>query len=77
MTFSLEVSIWRIASGKNGFALQLLVTQYIYENDSFDNTYDENANYYGEVRTAQEMATPLANSGTCKVIGDIEIAKNT
>ncbi|MBR3762538.1 MAG: hypothetical protein IKK59_07325 [Lachnospiraceae bacterium] len=53
------------------FSVQLLATQLTSENDSFDNQYDANAKYDGEVGTADELAAALAKGGKFKLLADI------
>lgn len=57
----------------DGFKVQLLATQKDAEFDSFDNTYDQFADYDGEISTAATLAAALAKGGTYKLTGDIVV----
>ena len=54
----------------SNFAIQLYATQYAYEEDDFDNTYDEEADYDGEISNGKSLAAAFANGGTYKVLND-------
>lgn len=56
-----------------GFRVELLATQYTWENDNFDNQYDANAKYEGEVGTVGELQAALNKGGKIKVLNDINV----
>ena len=55
------------------FDIQILATQYTYEEDSFDNLYDEKADFDGEISTISALNAALANGGTYKVLADLAL----
>ena len=54
----------------DGIGITVVATQYTYESDSFDNTYDKDAGY--PVASAAEMKEALANGGIVSVNKDIK-----
>lgn len=54
-----------------GFRVELLATQYTWEEDDFDNQYDANAKYTGEVGTVEELQAALNAGGRIKLLNDI------
>jgi len=59
-----------------GFKVELLATQYMYEKDSFDDTYDKDSKWPGEVATAAELQSALNAGGEIKLIADIASAED-
>ena len=58
------------------FKVELLATQYMYEEDSFDDTYDKDSKWQGEVATAAELQGALNSGGKIKLIADITSAED-
>ena len=53
--------------------IEVAATQYNYENDSFDNTYDENAPYPVAVSSARELTAAVKNGGYVVLKKDIDL----
>jgi len=62
-------------NGEVNFDLTVLATQDTVEADSFDNKYDVNAKYDGEVGTQAELAGALKKGGRIKVVNDIALTE--
>lgn len=61
----------------NGFSVQLLATQYTWENDSFDHTYDDGAEYDEAPKANVSAATPERVQATWGMGGsDVELDLN-
>ena len=56
------------------FDIQILATQYTYEEDTFDDQYDEDAEFALEVKDADELAKALKAGGKVKLAKDITVA---
>ena len=59
--------------GEVNFDLTVLATQNTVESDSFNNQYDANADYDGEISNVTSLAAAFANGGTYKVTADITV----
>ena len=59
----------------DGIAITVYATQDTVENDSFNNTYDENATYY-PVLDAAGLKDALVNGGNIKVDNDVDTGKD-
>ncbi|MBQ9975114.1 MAG: hypothetical protein IJP16_01275 [Clostridia bacterium] len=59
------------------FDIQLLATQLTYEDDSFDETYDENAAFPEEISTLGELIKALNNNQNVKLTKNIDLAGET
>ena len=57
------------------FIVQLLATQLTYEEDSFNNQYDKDAEYAVEVKTADDLAKALKAGGLVKLANDISVTE--
>ncbi|MBQ8636453.1 MAG: hypothetical protein IJ423_00460 [Clostridia bacterium] len=55
------------------FGINVFATQLESEEDSFGSDYDKDAKYPGEVGTAAELATALANNESVKLLNDITL----
>lgn len=55
--------------------VSLVATQYTYESDSFDELYDEGADYDGEISSLASLKGALAKSGTYKLVDDIDVTE--
>lgn len=53
------------------FDIQILATQYTFENDSFDNQYDKDAEYLVPVKSSKELSNTLAEGKDVKLTEDI------
>ena len=56
-----------------GFDLHVLATQYTYEEDSFDNQYDKDAEYALPVATAADLAAALASGNDVVLTAPIQM----
>lgn len=59
--------------GKVNFDINVMATQNTVESDSFNNMYDEGADYDGEISSAASLSAAFANGGTYKLIGDVAV----
>ncbi len=57
------------------FGINVLATQFTYENDSFGNQYDKDSEYDYDyvVSTSADLVDAFANGGTVKLEGDIQL----
>ncbi len=51
--------------------IDLFATQLASESDSFDNTYDDNAMYPGEIGSADDLLVALTKGGSYKLVKDV------
>ncbi|MBO5898766.1 MAG: hypothetical protein J6R04_07125 [Clostridia bacterium] len=59
------------------FSVQLLATQYTYENDSFDNGYDEGSVLVNPVASEKELLSALTDGGKIQLSADIALSEGT
>ena len=68
---------YNVAGGLSiDFGVTLLATQMTYEEDSYDDQYDKNADYDGEISTENALNAALTNGGTYKVLNNITVSGN-
>ncbi|MBQ7822155.1 MAG: hypothetical protein IJ391_07725 [Clostridia bacterium] len=65
-----------LSVGSN-FKVQLLATQYTYEEDSFDHLYDDNADYDGQISSEENLIAALNEGGTYVILNDIALSAPT